>query len=164
MSTVIGALKKLEVMTMTKQIAKRYLSILLAMALAYSCSTFAFAANATSVRDTSNPITVQWTRTDFLAASLSISASGKATCSFNIELTYPTDTATVYMNFQRLVDGKWTTMWTWSKNGSGDFSGSQFYNLSKTGYYYRNSVDAYVYDSSGNFVEYVRQDSPQKYY
>lgn len=147
---------------MKKHATKRCLSVLLSVIIVYSCS-FAFAADATSLSDATNPVTVQWANVDCIAAGLSISTSGKATCAFNIELSNSTDTATVYMYLQRLDDGNWTNVSSWAKTGSGDFSGSNYCYVA-SGYYYRNHVAAYVYDSSGNFVEYVSKNSPQQYY
>lgn len=146
---------------MKKQIT-RFLSILLAITIVYSCS-LAFAASDIGKKDPSDDITVRWTNTDAIAAGLSINNRGKATCGFDVELTNSTDTGTVYMYLQRLKDGTWTSIKSWSASGSDNFYGSEYYYVT-SGYSYRVHIALYVYNSSGNFVEYAQQDSPVKYY
>lgn len=92
-----------------------------------------------------------------IGAGLTITSSGFATCTSSLELMNTTDTATTYMYLQRLVNGSWTNVDSWSISGSIYIAqeASEYVMLTN---YYRVHVIAYVF-SAGTLVEIATQDS-----
>lgn len=58
----------------------------------------------------------------------------------------------VVVQLQRLEDGMWNTLYTWSDTGTLFASMSGNYCVPR-GYTYRTRVTAFVYDSDGNIIE-----------
>lgn len=105
----------------------------------------------------------RWSHTNYLSAGLSFGDLGKAHCSSYIEMTNFDETATIHMYLQRVVNGVWTNVKSWTLTGSDCFGQSEYYYCT-SGYYYRTHVAAYIYDSTGNCVEVSTQNSMEQYY
>lgn len=81
-----------------------------------------------------------------------INSSGKSTCYCSVTSDTSTDSVELTMELQRLKDGDWNTIKTWT--GSGTWLAT----LDKTwyvtsGYEYQLKITAEVYDSSGSLRE-----------
>lgn len=90
-----------------------------------------------------------YTGTSAISASLSISSSGKASCSGIIRL-YSGYSASFTMKLQKYTGGYWSTVKTWSTSDKHILS-KEYYVTS--GYNYRVVTSASVYNSSGAYVE-----------
>lgn len=85
-------------------------------------------------------------------AYLSIDEStGIASCTgmMSAKNFYP---VSVTMNLQRLSNGFWETLYTWSDSGTWSVTCDGYYAV-YSGYSYRVIVQGYVYDSAGNIIE-----------
>lgn len=138
--------------------ARKLISVLLVVCI-LTAGMGAFAAGPVP----QGGITPMWTNIDALGAGLTFGALGKANCSASLELSNTSDTGTLYMYLQRIVNGKWEDVYSWST------SGSIYVSLEKTfyvtsGYNYRVHVVGYVYSSSGQFKEVGSQESLTVYY
>lgn len=58
----------------------------------------------------------------------------------------------VVVQLQRLEDGMWNTLYTWSNTGTLFASKSGSYAIAR-GYTYRAKVTGFVYDADGNIIE-----------
>lgn len=129
---------------------KRMLCLLLAVVLLTSgISVFA-----------DDGISPYYTGTATISASLSISTSGKATCTGKIHL-YSSYTATLTVKLQRYENGYWSTVKSWSTSDSTSLSKSYYVT---SGYSYRVVTSASVYNSSGKYVEGPSATSATKSY
>lgn len=137
---------------------KQIVCILLVGCLLTSGSAFALG-------DTTEytPDSVQYAHIDEVAAGITMSRLGKATCIGDVELTYSTDTAHLYTTLERYVGGTWTAVTTWSDTGSIYVAIDEDYYVT-SGYYYRVYTQAYIYDSNNTFVEYASVASCTVYY
>lgn len=138
--------------------SRRLISILLVACL-LTVGVGAFAAEPLP----QGVITPMWKNIDALGAGLTFGALGRANCSGSLELSNTNDTGTLYMYLQRVVNGSWEDVTSWSTSGSIYVSlGKSFYVTS--GYNYRVHVVAYVYNSSGQLIEAGTQESYTVYY
>lgn len=96
-----------------------------------------------------------------LSASLSISDSGKATCggSCKIRLGYSAD---LTIELEQRTGSTWETICTWTEDGAKSFFEKTVYVVS--GYDYRLTVSADVYNSSGTIIESSVVNSNQVFY
>lgn len=101
-----------------------------------------------------------YTGTSFISTDLSISSTGKASCSGVISL-YSNYTATLTMKLQQYNGSYWTTIQTWSTSDSKSLSKSYYVS---SGYSYRVVTSAKVYNSSGTYVETPSVTSATKSY
>lgn len=101
-----------------------------------------------------------------ISASLSISR-GRANCggSFTIYDIYDGYDSRMTMVLQQYTNSRWESIAEWSKdfNGSGIKMMQEEYKVS-SGYRYRMTVTAEIFDSSGDVIETVTCDSPIKTY
>lgn len=86
-------------------------------------------------------------------AKLSIS-SGTATYSANAESCFLSDTITVTVALQRLVNGSWEFVSNCTSSGTGSASASRSQSVT-SGYSYRAYATIFVQTSSGQYVEQV---------
>jgi len=96
---------------------------------------------------------------------LDISSGGTATCSADVSTTTQTNTIDMSMQLERYDsdNGRWVLVKSW--NGVyGPNADMTKYRAVPSGYYYRVSVSAAVYDSNGNAVETVGRYSGEVYY
>lgn len=131
---------------------KKVLSIILVIGiLSTGCGAFA---------QENSPQIVQAAMGDSIsaiAAGLTINTSGYATCTSALEFTYTSDTGTTYMYLQRLENGRWTNVDSWTNSGS--IFISQTANAYVLPGYYRVHVVAFVYSSGGTLKDSATQDS-----
>ncbi|MGB4596204.1 MAG: hypothetical protein WBI14_09920 [Anaerolineaceae bacterium] len=110
-------------------------------------------------------ITPNYVGTIRITAGLSISAGGLASCSATVSL-YSGYVANLTMYLQRKgSNGYWTTIESWSGNGSGISGVSLFESYSglAKGTTYRVYAVAYVYQN-GNYIEQVTISSQERTY
>lgn len=102
--------------------------------------------------------------TDTVAAGLSISSSGVATCKGRIAPTYDDCTSSVTVRLQRKSGNSWVTLRTWTASGTGTHGSSAggTYTLTTHGTY-RVYVSGTVVASDGT-REPVSKSTPNKYY
>lgn len=137
---------------MKTKLIRRLLCVLLTLSLLSSGLT-AFAANEYEPMPCYNS-------TLSIAANLSISSSGLASCSGNIRFSDSSASANVVMKLQRYKNSSWSTVATWSANDATSLSKTRYV----TGdYYYRVVFSATVY-SSGTYVESPSATSSMVYY
>lgn len=127
-------------------------ALLLVVCFVGETNLFAYAVDNT---DTIQPYYVG---TSGIGCSLSIS-SGKATCKGYVYL-YSGYTSSLTLNLQKYSDGSWKTLKTWT--GSGNSIEKPYYVSS--GYQYRVTFTAKVYNSSGTLVDNITRTSPTKSY
>lgn len=97
------------------------------------------------------------------ANSLSISSSGKASCTASTQ-TDSTHTPEVKVELQKEVSkDSWETIKNWSATGSYEAYVSKTYSFSK-GYTYRLRTTHYALDSEGKISEYAVKYSAEKSY
>ena len=102
--------------------------------------------------------------TDTVAAGLSISSSGVATCKGRIAPTYDDCTSSVTVRLQRKSGNSWVTVKTWTGSGTGTHGSTAggTYTLTTHGTY-RVYVSGTVVASDGT-REPVSKSTPNKYY
>lgn len=141
-----------------KKTSKKLFSIILVICIL----TMGIGAYATENANQGD-YSIMWSNIDALGAGLSINSSGYATCTSSLELSYSADNGTLYMYLQRVVNGTWTNVNTWSTSGSVYVSQAGHYYVT-SGYYYRVHAVAYIYNSQGTLKEIATQDSDTVYY
>ena len=94
---------------------------------------------------------------------LDISSGGTATCSADVSTTTQTNTIDLSMQLEQYNGTRWVVVkeWTGSYGPNADMTK---YRAVPSGYYYRVSVAAAVYDANGNAVETVGRYSTSIYY
>lgn len=92
-------------------------------------------------------------------ANLAINSNGKSTCESKIALNSPVYCADAIMTLYRSSNStSWTPIKSWSASGKSDVEMSENrYVLS--GYYYKVTVTAEIYDASSNLVETASSES-----
>ncbi|PKM72875.1 MAG: hypothetical protein CVU91_07565 [Firmicutes bacterium HGW-Firmicutes-16] len=141
-----------------KKSAKKILSIILVICIL----TTGFSALALENSPRIVQSTMSSSRISAIGAGLTISSSGYATCTSSLEFAYYSDTGTTYMYLQRMVDGYWTNVYSWTNSGS-LFISQTAHDYVASGNYYRVHVVALVY-TSGSLVDTASQDSNTVYY
>lgn len=100
-----------------------------------------------------------------IAASLSISSLGRASCGASVYIydIYDGYDSRMTMVLQRYEDSGWVDIKDWSQDftGSGTKMMDKGYYVS-SGYRYRMTVTAEIFNSSGKVIESVSCDSPIK--
>ena len=138
---------------------KKSISLLLALLCMLSTVCFANASTAYN----GDPISPYYDYISSVKATLGISSSGKATCealvrtfgAYDIELT---------ITLQKSSNqATWSDVKTWNATGSRIASASKTYYVS-SGYYYRITVIADIYDDNHNLLESVPNTSDITYY
>ncbi len=140
-----------------KRTAKKVLSIILVI----SMLTAGYGAFAQE----NSPQIVQSAMGDSIScigAGLTIGNLGYATCTSSLEFTYSSDTGTTYMYLQRLENGCWTNVDSWTNSGS--IFISQTAHAYVASGYYRVHVVGFVYSSGGTLKDSATQDSNTVYY
>ena len=94
---------------------------------------------------------------------LDISSGGTATCSADVSTTTQTNTIDMTMHLEQYDSGRWVIIKTWT-GSYGPNADMTKYRAVPSGYYYRVSVSAAVYDANGNAVETVGRYSTSIYY
>ena len=129
---------------------KRKFATFLALAL-FAASVFIPASAAVYYEDIQQ-IQPRYTYIDAVGAKISISSSGKATCTGvgYAKDTYATVDLTVQL--QQYLDGGWKTLeiWTGSDVNMAVVSGEYYV---YKGYKYRTKTNMDVYDEDGNYLE-----------
>ena len=124
---------------------RKIISSLLALVILFSCIIPASAA-------TKEEAGLFWNKILNIYASISVNQStGIVTCSGTItaKSTYPVK---VYAQLQRLENGSWRTITSWTNTGTLSATVTKSYAV-YSGYTYRIYVIGYVYDNNGNIVE-----------
>lgn len=94
---------------------------------------------------------------------LDISSGGTATCSADVSTTTQTNTIDLTMNLEQYDGSRWVIIKTWT-GSYGPNADMTRYRAIPSGYDYRISVVAAVYDKNGNAVETVGNYSGEIYY
>ena len=137
---------------------KKAISLVLCLILLMSIlSISAFAVDPEG--NAPEPLNPQYTRVTMIAAGLSISSDGVATCSGTVAPTYSTDTVTLIVRLQYWGGTRWLDDYSWQTTGSG-----VCVDLTETcsvtaGYYYRVRISAECVAASGNASETVYANS-----
>jgi hypothetical protein len=121
-----------------------------------------FSISALAVEPEGNdlePIIPEYTRVTMIAAGLSISSDGVATCSGTVEPTYSTDTVTLIVRLQYWNGNGWTTYCSWETTDSGLFVDLMETQSVPAGYSYRVRVSAHCAPASGTPSETVYANS-----
>lgn len=130
---------------MKKTLKKTLCIIFVLCILTSSLGAMAQDARAPSIQ------AIQASRINAIGAGLTITSSGYATCTSSLEMTYSSDTATLYMFLQRLVGGTWETVNSWTTSGSFYIAQTGYFYVTK-GYTYRVRSVGYVY-TNGTLVD-----------
>lgn len=126
---------------------KKALTLLLSLVLVFGVlAPVAYAAPAVRA------VQPRYIRIGSFDTAFNINSNGKATCYASVESWYDTDTVDLTMELQRLEDGTWTTIKTWTG------SGTHFTTLDKiwyvlTSYEHRIKVTAKIYNAAGVLLE-----------
>lgn len=145
----------------------RLKAIALAMGLTLTLATpHALAAENHSAEISVYALDPRFEHLSRISASLSIT-SGRANCggSFTIYDIYDGCDSRMTMVLQQYTNSRWESISEWSE----DFSGSRIKMMQEvfkvsSGYRYRMTVTAEIFDSSGDVIETVTCDSPIKTY
>lgn len=98
-----------------------------------------------------------------IAASINISAAGKATCTGYATTYFNTDEIRMTLYLQRLEDGKWVTVKYWNGIGHKGLT-MEAYRYVVPGYYYHTLTMVSIYDSAGKYIEGASCASRAFYY
>ena len=99
------------------------------------------------------PISPYYTDTSLIGAGLSIN-NGVASCDGFVSPNSSSKIATVSVRLQRLVDGRWSQIASWSDTASAGLTAAATGTKSVTkGYSYRVMVYGTVKDAAGNVLE-----------
>lgn len=126
---------------------KKLLSLLLSLALVFS--VLAPATFAADAEDTPQPFYV---RIATFNIDFDIASDGKSTCYSKVTSAYLTDTVDVTMELQRVNNGDWETVKTWTGSGTRQVSLDKIWYV-LSGYTYQLCITAEVYDANGNLKE-----------
>lgn len=127
---------------------KKVISLLLAVVLLASVAIPAYATPATESESVIQP---RWSYLDTVTAYLDINTLGIATCRGTATAHVLWDVK-VTVRLQQLTDTGWYTVKSWSATELATTSVSGKYAV-YSGYTYRTTVTAYVYDENGSLVE-----------
>lgn len=98
-----------------------------------------------------------------ITANINISNAGKATCTGYATTYNSTDEIRMTLYLQRLEDGKWVTVKSWSSTGH-DYLAMEAYRYIVPGYYYHTLTMVSIYDSAGKYIESASCASRAVYY
>lgn len=98
-----------------------------------------------------------------ITANINISNAGKATCTGYATTYNSTDEIRMTLYLQRLEDGKWVTVKSWSSTGH-DYLAMEAYRYIVPGYYYHTLTMVSIYDSAGKYIEGASCASRAVYY
>lgn len=149
-----------------KRISNRKFLSFVALLLVF-CTVFAGSAGAAGPElDVDVPpiepvdplVHFQW-----IYATISINSAGKASCYSNVSSYDRSNQVYLTMYLQRIQNGNWTTIKYASANGTG-LASLPYTRYVSPGYYYRTYVVAWIYTSSGAFVEMGSSASNAIYY
>lgn len=127
---------------------KKLISLFLIAFLLISTVSPVYAAPPAETESTIQP---RWSYLDTVTAYLDINILGVATCEGSATARALVDVK-VTVRLQQLTDTGWSTIKTWSATNEGCSSASGKYAV-YSGYTYRTTVSAYVYDEDGNIIE-----------
>ena len=137
---------------------KKALSLALCLVLMVSIlSVSAFAVDPEG--NDPEPVIPEYTRVTMIAAGLTISSDGVATCTGTVEPTYATDTVTLIVRLQYWTENGWANYCTWQTTGSGVFVDLLETQSVSAGYYYRVRISAHCAPASGTPSETVYANS-----
>ena len=105
------------------------------------------------------PIVPEYTRVTMIAAGLTISSNGVATCSGTVDPTYSTDTVTLIVRLQYWTGTRWTNYCSWETTGGGIYVDLTETESVPAGYSYRVRVSAECVAASGDASETVYANS-----
>lgn len=98
-----------------------------------------------------------------VAANISISSGGKATCTGYADAYKTTDEIRMTLYLQRYENGKWVTIKYWQASGYGNLVMSRDYYV-VPGYKYHTLTMVSLYDSTGKYIEGASCASRACYY
>lgn len=98
-----------------------------------------------------------------ISANINISNAGKATCTGYADSDFSTDELRMTLYLQRLEDGKWVTVKSWSATGY-SYLAMEAYRYIVPGYYYHTLTMVSVYNSAGKYIESASCASRAVYY
>lgn len=137
---------------------KKTISLILCLILMVSVlSISAFAVDPEG--NDPEPIIPEYTRVTMIAAGLSISSDGVATCSGFVDPTYSTDTVTLIVRLQYWTGSKWENYCTWETTGGGAYVALIETQSVTAGYDYRVRISAHCAPASGTPSETVYANS-----
>lgn len=105
------------------------------------------------------PLNPEYTRVNMIAAGLTISSDGVATCSGTVQPKYSTDTVTLTVRLQYWTENGWTDYCTWETTGSGIYVQLIETQSVSAGYSYRVRISAECVAATGNVTETVYANS-----
>ena len=141
-----------------KKSFKTFLSLLMVICL---LSTTAFAAGTD---DGDYGVMPCFDHISSVAVGLSISLSGKSTCTTSITLYDSSHSATVDMILYRYDGTTWEEVKNWVYSDDGPDIAVQKHWYVNSGYDYQVQSFVSVYDADGNLIEAMAGDSPVKSY
>lgn len=94
-----------------------------------------------------------YTRIVTFDIGLGIDSNGKSTSYSKVTSSYGTDKINLTMELQQKIDGKWTTIKTWTNSGTFSVSLDDKIWYVEEGYDYQTVATAYVYNSKGVWQE-----------
>ena len=138
---------------------KRIIAVVLMVVLSLSLCTVAFATAPEN-----DTITPRYSDIASISANLTLSnaSTGQLKCTGSATSNRATDTVKLTAKLQRYNNGIWTTIKTWTANGSGYALISKYYSV-VSGYTYRLQVTTNVYSSSGTYLESATVSSTYYY-
>jgi len=102
----------------------------------------------------STEIQPRYTRISKINITFDISSAGKSSCYCKVTTIDWADDIDLTMELQRLEDGGWTTIKTWTNSGTGSVPLDKIWYV-LSGYDFRLKITAKVYDAKGVWKETV---------
>ena len=136
---------------------KRWLSVVLALIFTVAFASTALAADLEEQIRPEEPIIPAYVGTNRITSGLNID-DGTAECYYSISLKSGYK-ASLTASLQQYTGDGWTTIKSWSEPKATYHSETKYWAVA-SGHTYRLYVQANVYDSNGNYVEYVYVASP----
>lgn len=136
---------------------KRWLSVVLALIFTVAFASTALAADREEQVRPEEPIIPAYIGTASISAGLQID-DGTAECYYSINLKSGYK-ASLTASLQQYTGDGWTTIKSWSEPKATYHSETKYWAV-PSGHTYRVYAQANVYDSNGNYVEYVYVASP----
>ena len=137
---------------------KKTISLILCLVLV--CSVLSISAFALQPEDNNpEPLNPEYTRVTMIAAGLTISSDGIATCSGTVDPIYSTDTITLIVRLQYWTGTRWANYCSWETTESGPLVDLYETQSVSAGYSYRVRVSAECVAASGDESETVYANS-----
>lgn len=132
---------------------KRNFKVCLVVILVMLFSVPAHAADIKSITANDAVVSPQFTAILSMSAGLSISSSGKATCSGSVTPASNTYKADMTVSLQKYKNNGWVTIKSWSDSGTGYAGVAIEAHYYVTSGKYRVCTSVSIYNSSGKLLE-----------